>query len=196
MGDLSPHGHQHAPHLARMIRSTAALVGRTPKLGRRSLCYDLTREDAVVQSSASGRPQSRMVRKMIKEIFGHPMAPADCTVYLDEADSSTDILAVFHPCGSDVNVDSLGLGPNVREATQEEQSSISFWYTARVRIDHRVAEHTGLLGNADSEHVQFGLFATLPETPTPTVAKAECHEHKRAVNVRAPLRLNTLYRKK
>merc|ERR1711907_230215 len=184
-----------------MIRTIAALgrhhrtIHGARNVGVRSLCYEHT-QDAVVQSSASGRPQSRMVRKMIKEIFGHPMAPADCTVYLDEADSSTDILAVFHPCGSDVNLDSLGLGPNVREATQEEQSSISFWYTARVRIDHRVAEHTGLLGNADSEHVQFGLFATLPETPTPTVAKAECHEHKRAVNVRAPLRLNTLYRKK
>merc|ERR1712216_158210 len=126
--------------------------GAASLLTRRPMCYDQAmivaeeqHEDAVVQTSASGRPQSRMVRKMIKEIFGHPMAPTDCSVYLSEKSSAngkdvdTGIVAVFHECGSDVDVSTLNLGPRVREATQQEQSSIAFWYTARVRIDNAVA---------------------------------------------------------
>merc|ERR1711907_467367 len=184
-----------------MIRTIAALgrhhrtIHGARNVGVRSLCYEHT-QDAVVQSSASGRPQSRMVRKMIKEIFGHPMALADCTVYLDEADSSTDILAVFHPCGSDVNLDSLGLGPNVREASQEEQSSISFWYTARVRIDHRVAAYcTELTGNEDSEHVKFGTYAFVPEVAS-SVQLAAGTKSPQPSERRAPIRLNRLQRKR
>jgi len=172
----------------------------------RRMCYDLNSpneevsDDANVQTSASGRPQSRMVRKMIREIFGHPMAPTDCTVYLatGRQSESRPILAVFHPCGSDVDILSLGMGPHVREATQEEQSSISFWYTARVRIDHRVAAYTEMLaGNTDSEHVKFGTFATVAEAP-PGVSLSRLTEAcsgEVKQKSKAKLRLNTMYRR-
>jgi len=111
------------------------------------------------------------VRKMIREIFGHPMAATDCTVYTCKYKG---ILAVFHPIGSEPDPTNLQMLACAREATQSEQGNISFWYTARVRIDHAVATLTDLDGNIDSDHVKFGHYhdpATLPEVVLGTPPK-------------------------
>jgi len=202
---------QHAPRTAcvqqRPPRAASKIRSESPlalKVFRRS-CYDFSAssedelyapvvKDAVVQVSASGRPQSRMVRKMIREIFGHPMAPTDCTVYIDRG----KVLAVFHPIHSTVDVPRLQLGSTFREATQEEQSNIGFWYTARVRIDHEVAAYTELNSALDSEHVKFGTYSLPPDdVPVKQVSSSKAPQPAKPKNPPfkpkdPPLRLNTM----
>ena len=185
--------------LRRAPERGAACSRTTSGLGHRGMCYDVAmleqeESDANVQTSASGRPQSRMVpcsrnprnvderraaadcvaaaqvRKMIREIFGHPMAATDCTVYTCRHQG---VLAVFHPIGSEPDVTHLGMCDTAREATQKEQGSISFWYTARVRIDHKVAGLTALDGNIDSVPPLHTICDVVWATAAPCVCLSE-----------------------
>ena len=80
------------------------------------------------------------------------MAATDATIYICPKQG---VLAVFHPIGTDCDPTNLQMHATAREATQKEQSAMSFWYSARVRIDHAVAGLTDIDGNLDTDHVKY-----------------------------------------
>lgn len=102
-----------------------------------------------------------MIRKLIKEIFGHYATPTDCFVYVPVIENEGYPMTIFVPEGSFVDVDRLNLAYKVRRATEEEEGDMQTFYLSRIRIDFRLASYTHIPSEVQSEHVQFGDFSSM-----------------------------------
>mmetsp|Transcript_9842 Transcript_9842/g.18903 ORF Transcript_9842/g.18903 Transcript_9842/m.18903 type:complete len:174 (-) Transcript_9842:207-728(-) len=128
---------------------------------------DSSTEKCIIRSSKKLR-SCRMVRKMIKEIFGHPNVPAEGEVVISLPPEKHVIVALV-PEDKGLDVERLRLSYPTRAVTQEECQDMMMYTAARVRIDselipyyphafdHLLVDHS--LRYWDSGHVLFGEFA-------------------------------------
>jgi len=114
---------------------------------------------------------NRMIRKMIKEIFGHPNVPAEGEVVmsLGENGNLENVIVALLPQDKPLDVHKLKLSYQTRSIRECECHDMMMYAAARVRIDsslipyyphafeHLKVNHS--LKYWDDGHILFGEFA-------------------------------------
>eukprot|EP00466_Bigelowiella_natans_P003451 jgi/Bigna1/61532/fgenesh1_kg.23_\ len=77
----------------------------------------------------------RMIRKMIKEIFGHPNVPAEGEV-VRSLPPHKDMIVALVPEDKGLDVSKLRLSYPTQPITEDEAGDMMMYTAARVRIDH------------------------------------------------------------
>eukprot|EP00467_Chlorarachnion_reptans_P003593 CAMPEP_0114522154 /NCGR_PEP_ID=MMETSP0109-20121206/20593_1 /TAXON_ID=29199 /ORGANISM="Chlorarachnion reptans, Strain CCCM449" /LENGTH=118 /DNA_ID=CAMNT_0001703357 /DNA_START=402 /DNA_END=758 /DNA_ORIENTATION=+ len=111
-----------------------------------------------------------MIRKMIKEIFGHPNVPAEGEV-VRSLPPHDNIIVALVPEGKALDVEKLRLSYPTRGIREDEAGDMMMYTAARVRIDSSLLlyyphafEHLLVdtsLRYWDDGHVLFGEFASM-----------------------------------
>eukprot|EP00468_Gymnochlora_sp_CCMP2014_P002402 CAMPEP_0167758900 /NCGR_PEP_ID=MMETSP0110_2-20121227/10727_1 /TAXON_ID=629695 /ORGANISM="Gymnochlora sp., Strain CCMP2014" /LENGTH=158 /DNA_ID=CAMNT_0007645231 /DNA_START=39 /DNA_END=515 /DNA_ORIENTATION=- len=118
----------------------------------------------------------RMIRKMIKEIFGHPNVPAEGEVVAALPPKDSIVVAII-PEDSALDIKSLRLSYPVRPIRDDECHDMMMYTAAKVRIDRRLLPYyphaydhllvDESLKYWNDGHVLFGDFAQ-PDTEDST----------------------------
>eukprot|EP00471_Norrisiella_sphaerica_P006907 CAMPEP_0184486962 /NCGR_PEP_ID=MMETSP0113_2-20130426/8829_1 /TAXON_ID=91329 /ORGANISM="Norrisiella sphaerica, Strain BC52" /LENGTH=168 /DNA_ID=CAMNT_0026869057 /DNA_START=47 /DNA_END=553 /DNA_ORIENTATION=- len=128
----------------------------------------------IIQFSSKKLRCSRMVRKMVKEIFGHPNVPAEGEV-LKSLPPHNNIIVALVPEDRGLDVERLRLSYPTESIHEDEAGDMMMYTAARVRIDSSLLlyyphafEHLLVdksLRHWDDGHVLFGDFASDDKFP-------------------------------
>lgn len=112
--------------------------------------------------------QPRMIRKLIRELFGHYATPAEAIMLVPKVTTSSrkGAMIVFLPEGKQLNYSSVDPTEKLRPALAPEMEDMQWFYSSTIRIDQALSVYTHIATDLESDHVRFGNYTSVPDNNT------------------------------